>query len=239
MESSKTILITGAARRLGRALALDFAKAGWQVVVHYNTAETEAKELLKTIEKKGGKAIALHADLNDEKATQALIPKAVKQIGPIHCLINNAAIFSHDTFQSVTRELWDQHLEINLRAPLVLSQAFAAQLPKKTQGNIINMIDQRVWNLTPHYLSYSISKVGLWALTQMLALELEPSIRVNAIGPSITLPHKPETLQHLSNRKLPKEGPSLEELCATAHFIINTPSLNGQMIAFGNVQRHT
>jgi NAD(P)-dependent dehydrogenase (short-subunit alcohol dehydrogenase family) len=152
----------------------------------------------------------------------------------VTCLVNNASAFEMDKVDTATRESWDRHIETGLRAPLVLSQAFAQQLPEEIDGNIINMLDQRVWKLTPYFLSYTVAKTGLWTLTQTLALALAPRIRVNGIGPGPTLPSERQSAEQfrLQQAAVPlKRGPALDEIAATVRYILATPSLTGQMIA--------
>src|SRR5262249_58391530 len=168
----KAALVTGAAKRIGRAIALDLARHGWAVAVHYRQSATEAADLVREIELTGGRAVALQADLAREAHAQALVSRAVEALGPLGCLVNNASLFEMDKIETVTRASWDAHLEINLRAPLVLTQWFAQHLPAGSPGNVINMLDQRVWNLTPYFLSYTVAKMGLWTLTRTLALAL-------------------------------------------------------------------
>src|SRR5437867_5002618 len=142
-------LVTGGAQRIGRAIVRDLAANGWAVAVHYLKSEAEAKKLVAEIEESGGRAAALGCDLRREADLAELVSRAVKKLGPLNCLINNASVFEMDKIETVTLESWSKHLEINLRAPLVLSQAFARQLPEGAAGNIVNLLDQRVWKLTP------------------------------------------------------------------------------------------
>lgn len=234
----KTVLITGAARRIGRALAEALAADGWTVVVHCHGAHS-ADETLAAISKMGGKAVAVSADLADPAAVEALIPAAVKQVGPLGCLINNASIFERDDIQTATLESWNSHIAVNLRAPFFLSQAFAKQLPANNQGVIVNMIDERVWHLTPHFASYTVSKAGLWTLTQTLALALAPRIRVNAVGPGPTLPSPRQTQAqfdaHAASMPLGR-GTTPAEICAAVRFILAAPAMTGQMIALDGGQ---
>ncbi len=237
--SPKAALVTGAAKRIGRAIALDLARHGWAVAVHYRQSAAEAAELIREIERTGGRAVALQADLARETHTQALLPRAVEALGPLTCLVNNASLFEMDKIETVTRASWDAHLETNLRAPLALSQAFAQQLPAGSQGNIINMLDQRVWNLTPYFLSYTVAKMGLWTLTRTLALALAPRIRVNGIGPGPTLPSPRQSPEQFAEqcRAMPLgHGTTLEEICAAVQFILSAPAMTGQMIALDGGQ---
>jgi len=227
-------LVTGAGRRIGAAVARDLARHGWAVAVHYRGSRREAEALVREIEAAGGRAAALSCDLAREAEVETLIPRAVEALGALTCLVNNASAFEMDKIDTATRESWDRHIEIGLRAPLVLSQAFAQQLPEEVDGNIINMLDQRVWKLTPYFLSYTVAKTGLWTLTQTLALALAPRIRVNGIGPGPTLPSERQSAEQfrLQQAAVPlKRGPALEEIAATVRYILATPSLTGQMIA--------
>lgn len=236
----RAVLITGAARRIGRALAQDFAAQGWHVAAHYNNSGEDAQTLVAEIEAKGGPATAIQANLASEAEVQDLIPRAIAEIGPLGCLVNNASTFDLDSIETATRTSWDQHIEPNLRAPLVLAQAFAKQLQTAQpqgqpplEGTVINLIDQRVWNPTPHYLSYALSKAGLWAMTKQLALELAPKIRVNGIGPGPALPNSRQSAADFQAQcdALPLGiGTSPEEICAAARFLLAARSMTGQMI---------
>jgi NAD(P)-dependent dehydrogenase (short-subunit alcohol dehydrogenase family) len=235
---AKTVLVTGAGRRIGRAIAASLGSAGWRIAVHYCDSADDATGLVAEIESAGGEAIALKADLRDRDEVVGLAEQAAG-FGPLSCLINNASVFENDTIASVTPDSWDRHLDVNLMAPLLLSQAFARSLPNGESGNIINVVDQRVWRLTPNFLSYTVSKSGLWTLTQTLAQALAPRIRVNAIGPGPVLPSPRQTEEEFAAqvRTLPLErGPSVEEICKTIAFILETPSLTGQMIALDGGQ---
>ncbi|HEY5609110.1 MAG TPA: SDR family oxidoreductase [Alphaproteobacteria bacterium] len=237
--SPGTVLITGAARRIGRAIAIELARAGWAVAVHYHRSAEDAESLAREIAASGGRATALAAALTDESAVQALVPRAAAALGPVTCLVNNASAFEPDTIATVTRASWDTHMETNLRAPLVLTQAFARALPSGAAGNVINILDQRVWNPTPYFLSYTVGKAGLWMLTKTLALALAPAIRVNAIGPGPTLPSERQSAEHFARqqRNTPlRRGPQPEEIGRAARFILDSPSLTGQMIALDGGQ---
>jgi NAD(P)-dependent dehydrogenase (short-subunit alcohol dehydrogenase family) len=235
----KVALVTGAAKRIGRAIALDLARHGWAVAVHHRHSAAEAAEVVLEIERAGGRAVALPADLAREAHTHALIARAAEALGPLTCLVNSASLFEMDKIETMTRASWDAHIETNLRAPLVLSQGFAAQLPAGMQGNIVNMLDQRVWNLTPYFLSYTVAKMGLWTLTQTLALALAPRIRVNGIGPGPTLPSPRQSPEQFAEqfRAMPLgRGTTIEEICAAVQFILSAPAMTGQMIALDGGQ---
>ena len=230
----KAALVTGAARRIGRALALGLAEAGYAVAVHHHSSHAAAEELVAEISRSGGTAIALTADLADEAAVRRLMPDAAEALGPIGVLVNNASMFENDTVFTATRESWDAHLSINLRAPFVLTQDFASLLPGDSGGVVVNLLDERVWNLTPYFVSYTVSKTGLWTLTRTMALALAPRIRVNAIGPGPTLPNVRQTpAQFLDRcRNMPlRRGTNPREVAAAMRFILEAPAMTGQMIA--------
>ena len=230
----KAALVTGGARRIGRALSLSLAEAGYAVAIHHHQSRKEAEALAAEIVRAGGKAVALMADLADEAATAELLPRAAAALGPIGCLVNNASIFENDTVATTTRDGWDRHLAVNLRAPFVLMQSFERHLPAEAGGVIVNLLDERVWNLTPYFVSYTLSKAGLWTLTQTMALALAPRIRVNGIGPGPTLPSPRQSPRQFLDRcrKMPlRRGTSPDEIAAALRFILMAPAMTGQMIA--------
>lgn len=236
---SGAALVTGAAKRIGRAIASDLAAAGWPVAVHCHRSREDADSLVAEIVAAGGRAVALSADLAREAEVDTLVPRAVAALGPLACLVNNASEFVMDKIDTVTRASWDAHIEANLRAPLVLSQAFARQLPAGSEGNIINLLDQRVLSLTPYFLSYTVAKAGLWTLTQTMALGLAPRIRVNGIGPGPTLPSPRQTEAQFAAQcaAMPLgRGTTPEEIAAAVRFILAAPSMTGQIIALDGGQ---
>ena len=235
----RAALVTGAAQRIGRAIARALVADGWAVAVHYRSSHAPAAALVAEIARTGGRAVALEADLADEGAVAALVPRAVAALGPLGCLVNNASSFENDLVQTATRASWDAHIEVNLRAPFVLMQGFAAQLPAAASGAIINLLDQRVWSLTPYFVSYTVSKAGLWALTQSMALAMAPRIRVNGIGPGPTLPSPRQSEAQFARQcaSVPlRRGTSPEEVAAAVRFILAAPALTGQMIALDGGQ---
>lgn len=239
MSTPRAALVTGAGRRIGRSIALSLAETGWAVAVHYRASAAAAEALVAEITGGGGRAVALAADLGREQETQTLVPRAVEALGPLTCLVNNAAAFERDEAADATRESWDLHMETNLRAPFVLTQAFAQQLPAEAEGAVINLLDQRVWNLTPHFVTYTLSKTGLWALTRTLALALAPRIRVNGIGPGPTLPSTRQSEPEFSRQQamMPLgRGATPEEIARAVQFILASPALTGQMLALDGGQ---
>jgi NAD(P)-dependent dehydrogenase (short-subunit alcohol dehydrogenase family) len=239
MSIPRTALITGAARRIGRAIALDLAQHGWTVALHYNRSSEDAQSAQDAIKAKDGRAMLFQANLAQESETNRLFDDVQRQLGPVGLLVNNASQFERDDAASVTRESWDVHMEVNLRAPFVLSQHMAAALPDGADGVIVNILDQRVWNLPPGFTSYTLSKAGLWTLTQTLALALAPRIRVNAIGPGPTMPsaRQTETQFALQQASVPlKHGAPPEEVCQAVQYIVNARSMTGQMIALDGGQ---
>lgn len=237
-------LVTGAGKRLGREMALYLARRGFDVAVHYASSETEAAEVVAEITVLGRKAVAVQADLLDEAQVETLIARAVAGLGgPLTVLVNNASIFEYDTLASATRRSWDRHLESNLRAPFVLTQGFAAQVPQAVpdaagepvaQGLIVNMIDQRVHKLTPEFMTYTIAKMGLWALTQTAAQGLAPHVRVNGIGPGPTLQGARQSDSHFARQRAAtvlKRGANPADITAALGFFLDSPAVTGQMIA--------
>jgi NAD(P)-dependent dehydrogenase (short-subunit alcohol dehydrogenase family) len=238
-EEPGTVLVTGAARRLGRVIALDFARRGWRVGVHYHASPAEALALVAEIEGTGGSAAALEADLARIELLAPLIATCGKRLGGPRCLVNNAACFDWDSIASLDRESWQSHLDVNLRAPIFLTKTFAKQLPEGTTGNVINVIDQKVLRLNPEFFSYTIAKSGLWAATQMLAQALAPHIRVNAIAPGPVLPSQNQdeaSFEREVGATLLKRPVSAEEVTAAIRFLLDTPSVTGQMIALDSGQ---
>lgn len=230
----KTVLVTGAAQRIGRAIALRLARAGWRVAVHYNTSDEAAADTVAAIRAEGGDAVAVQADLGCDAESASLVARAREAAGPLAALVNNASVFVRDQWDTVTRESWNRNLDVNLWAPFRLSQDFARQLPEGESGAIVNLIDQRVWRLNPDFTSYTVSKTGLWTLTQTLAQALAPRIRVNGIGPGPVLQsiyQTPDAFAREASRVLLERSVSPEEIAETVLFLLCAPSITGQMIA--------
>lgn len=236
-------LVTGAGARLGRAMALYLGGRGYDVVVHYATSAMGAHEVVAELRAMGRQAHSLQADLLDESAVQALVPQAMALLGgPLTLLVNNASIFEYDNLTSATRESWDRHMDSNLRAPFVLTQHVAAHIPDTlpdaagepvAQGLILNIIDQRINKLTPEFMSYTLAKMGLWALTRTAAQALAPKIRVNAIGPGPTLQGARQSAAHFARQRqatLLNRGANPPDICAALGYFIDAAAVTGQII---------
>lgn len=241
-RSRPTALITGAARRIGRAIALELAGGGWQVAVHYRKSEKAAEALATEIRSGGGHAVAIPADLGNPSELAGLVGRVEAVLGAPSCLVNNASEFLPDTVASIGEATWATHQDINLKAPVFLARDMARSLPAGVSGAVINIIDQRVWKLTPDFFSYTISKAGLWTATRMLAQALAPRVRVNAIGPGPVLRsvHQTEAEFEAEVRStLLRRGPTPEEVAAAVTFILAAPAMTGQMIALDGGQHLT
>jgi NAD(P)-dependent dehydrogenase (short-subunit alcohol dehydrogenase family) len=224
-------------------MALELARRGHDVAVHYATSRDEAEAVVQEITGMGQRAVAVQADLLVEDEVQALVPKVIDALGgPVTCLVNNASIFEYDNIQSATRDSWDRHLESNLRAPFVLTQAVAAQVPERetcetgepvARGLVINMIDQRVRKLTPEFMTYTLAKMGLWAFTQTAAQALAPSLRVNAIGPGPTLQGHRQSESHFQRQRAStvlNRGANAEDILAALTYFMDAPAVTGQLL---------
>jgi len=235
----RVALVTGAARRIGRAIALDLARAGFDVAIHCAGSQPEADHLAEEIRALGRRAAVLPADLAREDEAAGLVGRAEAALGPVGVLVNNASTFERDEALTATRTSWDLHMEVNLRAPFVLIQDFARRLPDGAEGVAVNLLDQRVWNLTPHFTTYTLSKAGLWTLTQTLALALAPRIRVVGIGPGPALPSARQSADQFAAQCAGTplgRGTDPAEICRALRFAIGMKSLTGQMIALDGGQ---
>ena len=237
-------LVTGAGARLGQAMAIYLGQRGYDVAVHYAGSEAGAQDTVAGLVALGRKGVALQADLLDEDASQALIGRASGALGgPLTCLVNNASIFEYDNIASSTRASWDRHMESNLRAPFVLTQNFAAQVPPAkedamgepvAQGLVVNMLDQRIHKLTPEFMSYTIAKMGLWAMTQTTAQALAPHVRVNGIGPGPTLQGHRQSKEHFDRQRAAtvlKRGANASDITAALGYFLDATAVTGQMLA--------
>ncbi|GLK47204.1 short chain dehydrogenase [Brevundimonas intermedia] len=224
-------LVTGGARRIGRAICLTLAKAGYDVAVHHHASGEDARTLADEIAALGRRSCLLQADLTDEIKVRALVPAAAEALGPVTVLVNNASVFEDDRIGGLTRESWDRHIETNLRAPLVLAEAFAAQT---VEGAIVNLLDQKVLKPDPRFFSYSLSRNGLWWATRTLAQALAPGIRVNGVGPGPTLPsihQTPEEFAAEARGTLLQTPGSPQAVAEAVLWLIDARMVTGQMIA--------
>ncbi|OBZ96179.1 short-chain dehydrogenase [Pararhizobium polonicum] len=235
----KTALVTGGARRIGKAIVEDLAAHGFAVAIHANASLAEAEALAAGIRAKGGRAATVVADLADTASTSALVDKARAALGPIGLLVNNASLFKKDSLDAFDETVWDKHFALHVKAPSLLARDFAAQLPTEHSGLVVNIIDQRVWAPNPRFYSYMLSKSALLTATGTMAQALAPAIRVNGIGPGPTLPNERQNRDDFDRQVealILKTGPALDEFGATIRFLFDTPSVTGQMIALDGGQ---
>jgi NAD(P)-dependent dehydrogenase (short-subunit alcohol dehydrogenase family) len=239
MASRGAALITGGARRIGRALSVAAAEAGFDVAIHVRAVDDDAEAAAAEVKAKGRKAQIFACDLRRESTTVALVGEVEAELGPVTLLVNCASVFERDAFADMNRASWDAHMETNLRAPLVLAQAFARRLPAEREGLIVNILDQRVLSPTPEFFSYSLSKAALWDATRILAQELAPRIRVNGIGPGPTLPsiHQDQAAFEAEARATPM-GRAVEpaDVAQALKYLIDATAVTGQMIAVDSGQ---
>lgn len=238
-----TALVTGAGHRIGRAIALYLSGRGFDVAVHYASSHQGAQEAVSSIEAAGGRAVALQANLLEDAETEALFEAALQAFGgPVTCLVNNASIFEYDTIATATRDTWDRHMQSNLRAPFLLTQKMAGQGVEavvdgagepQAAGLIVNMIDQRVRKLTPEFMTYTLAKMGLWALTQTSAQALAPAIRVNAIGPGPTLQGGRQSAEHFAKQRAAttlERGSNPADMTSALGYFLDAPAVTGQLL---------
>jgi NAD(P)-dependent dehydrogenase (short-subunit alcohol dehydrogenase family) len=234
--------VTGGARRIGAAIVRDLAKHGWAVAIHCNNSVAEADALAADIHKAGGQATIVRADLADFGSVARIVPDTVAALGPLTLIVNNASVFLKDRFGELDQNVWQTQFDTNLRAAVFLAEAFAAQLPEDTEGNIVNLIDQRVLKLTPVMPSYTLTKAALWAATQTMAQALAPRIRANGIGPGPTFPNP-----YAKDRGMTKEIAGLPllrpvdpaDIGRAVRFIVDTPSMTGQLLLLDSGQHIT
>lgn len=225
-------LVTGGARRIGRAIALRLARAGYDIAIHYGSSRDEAEAAAEAVRALGRRAAVVQADLTVEAEVRGLVPAAVRALGPLKALVNNASVFEDDRVGGLSRDIWDRHIETNLRAPIVLAEAFAAQAPDGSA--IVNLLDQRVLKPDPRFFSYALSRNGLWWATRTMAQALAPRIRVNGVGPGPTLPSIHQTPADFAAEAAatPLARPGNPEAVADAVlWLLDAELVTGQMIA--------
>ncbi|MEQ8450584.1 MAG: SDR family oxidoreductase [Nitratireductor sp.] len=232
-------LVTGGARRVGAAIIQDLSAHGFGVAIHCNRSREEADRLADEIGRAGGRAVVLPADLSDIDAASGLVAAAADALGPVRLLVNNASAFDDDSPADPDWEKWDRHFALHLKTPVALASTMARTLAADSDGLVVNLIDQRVWKLTPQFFSYTLSKSALWTATRTMAQGLAPRVRVNAIGPGPTLKNARQAVSDFRAQTdaLPLgHGPLLTEFGATIRYLWQTPSITGQMIALDGGQ---
>lgn len=227
-------LVTGAADRIGAAIAKALAASGWRVAVHYRASADRARETVAAIRAAGGEAAPVRADLAKRPQRARLIAAATEKVGPLSLLVNNASLFERDSVLDLDEAVWDAHFAVHTEAPAFLARDFAACLPDGAAGNIVNIVDERVLDLTPAYFSYTLSKAALWTMTRTLAQSLAPRIRVNAVAPGPTV--APSGVSDAGYRRRQAElplgrGATPEEIARAVLMIVDTPMLTGQLLA--------
>jgi NAD(P)-dependent dehydrogenase (short-subunit alcohol dehydrogenase family) len=236
----KVALVTGAARRIGRVIALSLAAQGWRLILHYHHSQVETETLVSKIVASGGEAVAVGGDLGNIDEVRQLVPCGAERLGMSpSCLVNNASLYLPDSLGSLDPALWQSHADVNLRAPVFLGESLARYLPPGVRGNIINIIDQRVLRPTPDSFSYSASKAGLWWVTRTMAQALAPRVRVNAIGPGPVLKnqYQHEEEFEMERRATPLGVPiTLNDIARAVRFILDTPSMTGELICLDGGQ---
>ena len=238
-EGPKTALVTGGARRIGRAIVEDLAANGFAVAIHAHRSSGEADALKRSIIERGGRAAVVEADLSEAGAVAGLVDKAAGLLGPIGLLVNNASAFEPDTVADFDWETWDRHFALHLKAPVMLARQLAASLGDDQEGLVVNVIDERVLRLNPRYFSYTLSKAALWTATQTMAQAFGPKVRVNAIGPGPTLANvrqRPEDFQAQLDGLILGRGPDLAEFGAPVRYLWQARSVTGQLIAIDGGQ---
>ena len=236
---NKSILITGSSQRIGRELCLYFAKMGWNIAIHFNKSKKQAKVLKKEIKKFGVKCVCIQGNLLKIKIIKKIVNTANKNLGNINCIINNASIFNNDNILNFSEKSWNEHIKINLLAPAAFIKEFSKIKNLSKNKSIINILDQRIFKLTPYFFSYTISKAGLQTITKTAAMKLAPTIRVNAIAPGPVLKNKRQTEKHFnkqSKNTLLGKTVKIEDICKTAYLLANSETITGQIIAVDSGQ---
>ena len=237
MEAKK-IIITGGATRIGAAIANKLSGPNKEIVIHFNKSKSKAEDLKKKLFLKGSKIYLIKADLNKDSDLKKIIKFAKSKLKYFDCLINNASLFENDKLENFTSQSWEKHITTNLKAPAYLSKEFSKNIKGKN-NNIINIIDQRVFKLTPFFFSYTLSKTGLYTLTKTSAMSLAPKIRVNGIAPGPTIKNKRQSMKHFKNQYLAtplKKQVNVDEVCNAVDFFIKNSSITGQVLAIDSGQ---
>ena len=237
MEAKK-IIITGGATRIGAAIANRLSGPNKEIVIHFNKSKSKAEDLKKKLYLKGSKIYLIKADLNKDSDLKKIIKFAKSKLKYFDCLINNASLFENDKLDNFTSQSWEKHITTNLKAPAYLSKEFSKNIKGKN-NNIINIIDQRVFKLTPFFFSYTLSKTGLYTLTKTSAMSLAPKIRVNGIAPGPTIKNKRQSIKHFKNQYLAtplKKQVNVDEVCNAVDFFIKNSSITGQVVALDSGQ---
>jgi len=232
-RKQRVALVTGAGRRIGHAIAIGLANDGWDIAVHYHRSKHEAETLADEIALRGVNAVAVGCNLEDANAVSDLFPECNRRLGPVACLVNNAALFEYDSIENLETRMWERHINVNLRAPLLLARDFARQLPDALVGCIVNMLDQKVFNLNPDFLSYTVAKIGLEGATRLLALSMAPRVRVCGIAPGITLVSGKQSAEGFerAHRFAPLGRSSdVEDVVNAVRFVVSAKSLTGETI---------
>lgn len=235
----RVVLITGAAHRIGAALARDFATHGWGIAIHCRRSPGDADELANNLRSAGAQAVVLEADLADSADVAGLLARCKAELGAPVCLVNNASAFLFDDIRSLSPQQWNVHLDVNLKAPIFLAKALLEGLPAGEEGNVINILDQRVLDPGPEFFSYTLSKAALWVATRMLAKAMAPRVRVNAIGPGPVLASIHQTAPEFEAERTRTplgRGTCPEEIAAAIRFILDAPAMTGQMIVLDGGQ---
>ena len=237
MEARK-IIITGGATRMGAAIARHLSGVNKEILIHYNKSRLKAEKLKKELSKKGTKVYIVKGDLSKETDIKKIIKFAKSKLKFFDCLVNNASLFENDKLENFSLDSWSKHLRTNLRAPALLTKEFAKNVKGKN-NNIINIIDQRVFKLTPYFFSYTLSKTGLYTLTKTSAMSLAPNIRVNAIAPGPTIKNQRQSEKHFKKQYLAtplKRQVDVEQICNAVDFFIKNISITGQVLAIDSGQ---
>jgi NAD(P)-dependent dehydrogenase (short-subunit alcohol dehydrogenase family) len=232
-RNPRTALVTGAGRRIGRALALALGEDGWDIAVHCHRSRDDAETVVRELRGRGVHAMAIECDLADSQAAAKLVPEAARKLGPLSLLVNNASCFEYDDLDGFDPGRWDRHQAVNLKAPLLLAQAFAKQLPGDTTGCVVNLLDQKVFNLNPDFLSYTVTKIALEGATRLMALSLAPRVRVCGIAPGITLHSAHQTAENFERaHRLAPLGRSseIEDIVQALRYVVAARALTGTTI---------